>query len=103
MVRNSLLAAVAVIAGSSLCCPAAEPGKEIQWQVAPPVVVLADRTGLPAGGTLEQIVAAAAKPSAAADRAEPAQKSTAVVEGELFPLRYRRTIRRYFDLIRSRP
>jgi len=103
MVRNALLAAVAVMTGSSLCCPAAELREEIQWRVAPSVTVLADRTGLPAGDTLEQIVAAAAESSASVDRAEPAQKSRAVVEGELFPLRYRRTIRRYFDLIRSRP
>ena len=103
MVRNALLAAVAVLTGSWLCCPAAELGKEVHWRVAPSVDVAADRTGLPAGDTLEQIVATAARPPAAVDRLKPAQRSRTVVEGELFPLRYRCTIRRYFDLIRSRP
>ena len=100
--RNALLAAVAVFMACPLYCRAAELRVEIRWQVAPPVTDLGDRMNLPAGPAFEQIVAAVRRGSP--DPAETADSSaderTAVVAGEFFPLRYRRTIHRYFELIR---
>ena len=66
------------------------------------VTIAVDRAYLLTGPALEQVVAEGQKPPAkAAD--QPAAKSRTVVEGELIPLRYRRTIYRYFLLIRPVP
>ena len=81
------------------CCPAAEEVAEVHWQAAPAAAISADRPQLRAGPTLEQLAAEAA--SAQPPKTGSVKTSRTVIESEPFPLRYRRIIRRYFELIRQ--
>jgi len=77
-------------------------GAKLHWRPAPAVPVLTNRAHLLARPTLKEIVAGAQADTAAAEGASQGKTSRAVVEGELFPVKYRRTIRRYFELLRRR-
>ena len=83
------------------CCAAAELRTDLQWKQAAPAPISAHRANLPAGPSLEEIVADAGKQPGGKAGSESSKTSKAVVEGELFPLRYRRIIRRYFELIQG--
>ncbi len=89
-----------IVAGAAAAPPVdSEFRAKLRWQPAPTVTIAVDRAYLLSGPPLEQIAAEGRKPPAKTAE-EPAEKSRAVVEGELIPLRYRRTINRYFFLIR---
>ena len=80
------------------------PWTDLAWRPAPPAEVVTTRANVAAATTLEALIAAADRRAAEgppAGRDEPdAGRPAAVDEGELLPLRHRRTIRRYFELIR---
>jgi len=88
------------LTGAAAAEEAAPGAADFGWRPAPRVKVTADRKHLLSGPKLEQIVAGAARQKTAP---APSGKKTsrAVVEGELSPVRYRRIIRRYFELIRT--
>jgi len=102
MTRASATAIVALMILPA-CCVAAELRTDLQWKRAAPVPVFVHRANLAAGPSLEEIVAHAGKQPPGKAATESSKTSKAVVEGELFPLRYRRIIRRYFELIQGQP
>jgi len=102
MIRASATAIVALMILPA-CCLAAELRADLQWKQASPAPISAHRANLAAGPSLEEIVADAGKQPGGKAVAQSSKTSKAVVEGDLFPLRYRRVIRRYFELIRGQP
>ena len=80
------------------------PG-DVHWREAPPGQVIANRTNLLTGATLEEVVSAAGRATAGAEidheNAGTQGNDTpgTVLEAELLPLEHRRTIRRYFEAI----
>jgi len=99
IVGLTVLLAAGIVASATAAAPPidTEFRANLHWQPAPTVTITVDRAYLPNGPTLEQIVDEGEKPPAKTE--EPAKTSQAVVEGELIPLRYRRTINRYFILL----
>ena len=91
----------------------AAPGErlpaDVDWRPAPSGRVVANRTNLLAGATLEQVVSQADQSTAIAGTGSPEEAGVeggkppeTVLEAELLPLEHRRTIRRYFELLRPR-
>jgi hypothetical protein len=91
-----------VLAGADAAVDA-ELRAKLRWRPAPAPTVAVDRGHLLSGPPLEEIIAPGKKPPAKSGPAQAsAKKSQVVVEGERLPLRYRRTIRRYFVLIHAK-
>jgi len=78
---------------------------DVHWREAPPGQVVANRTNLLTGATLEEVVSAAGRATADPEGSpedtgtEGSETPRTVLEAELLPVQHRRTIRRYFEAI----